>query len=67
MNTHDWDKLLRKSAKRSAKVILPKPDCRTCAHHYLNIYENNACEEYAMCTNADRYEPLPPVRLWRTT
>ena len=45
----------------------PLPDCRTCTHHYLNIYENNACEEYAMCTNADRYQPLPPVRLWRTT
>lgn len=45
----------------------PEPDCRTCVHHYLNIYENNACEEYAMCINADKYEPLPPVKLWRTT
>lgn len=64
MNTHDWDKILRKSAKRSAKVVHPEPDCRTCRNLYV---PHQTCIEDVPCTNADRYEPLPPVRLWRTT
>ena len=50
---------------RIAALLAEPRDCRTCTHHYLNIYENNACEEYAICTNADHYDPLPPVKLWR--
>ena len=53
-------------AARVAELLAESRDCRTCGHHYLNAYENPACEEYVMCTNADRYDPLPPVRLWRT-
>jgi hypothetical protein len=40
----------------------PMPDCRTCSHYAANA--QLAC---GICTNADRYDPLPPVRLWKTT
>ena len=40
----------------------PEPDCRTCSHYAANA--QLAC---GICTNADRYDPLPPVRLWKTT
>lgn len=40
------------------------PDCRTCtAFGRISVQ----CYSNDPCTNADRYEPLPPVRLWRTT
>jgi hypothetical protein len=38
----------------------PMPDCRTCNHYAANA--QLAC---GVCTNGDRYDPLPPVRLWR--
>lgn len=38
-------------------------DCRTCKH--LNAMAvTGPCVSDVPCTNADRYEPLPPVRLW---
>ena len=39
-----------------------EPDCRTCRNFYI---PHETCIEDASCTNGDRYEPLPPVRLWR--
>lgn len=41
----------------------PEPDCRTCAHFdciSLGCHANR-------CDGVNMYEPLPPVRLWRTT
>ena len=40
----------------------PELDCRTCRNFYV---PHETCIEDASCTNGDRYEPLPPVRLWR--
>ena len=40
----------------------PEPDCRTCQH----MRDETACAMSLWgCTNGDRYEPLPPVRIWR--
>ena len=45
----------------------PEPDCRTCAKRSaLHIRTVCALPRKQPCTNGDRYEPLPPVRLWRT-
>ena len=44
----------------------PEPDCRTCAKRSaLHIRTVCALPRKQPCTNGDRYEPLPPVRLWR--
>ncbi len=44
----------------------PEPDCRTCARCYATkghgVY---GCDSVVTCTNGDRYQPLPPVKLWR--
>ena len=45
-----------------AAITSPEPDCRTCSHYRVL----HASCHYQPCTDADRYEPLPPVRLWRT-
>ena len=62
----NWDKTLRAAARRSAKVIRPAPDCRTCARCYSTkgrgVY---GCDSVVACSNGDRYQPLPPVKLWR--
>ena len=42
-----------------------KPDCRTCASYGPFYGRCNLVRP--RCTNGDCYEPLPPVRLWRTT
>ncbi len=39
-------------------------DCRTCKH--FGVCSSMPAGRL-ICTNADRYDPLPPVRLWRTT
>ena len=44
----------------------PEPDCRTCRHCSFRGRAAGICYETALCTNGDHYEPLPPVRLWRT-
>jgi len=45
----------------------PEPDCRTCAKRSaLHIRTVCALPRKQPCANGDRYEPLPPVRLWRT-
>ena len=46
------------------EVLVASVDCRTC-----NAYgrKTETCYAGDICTNADRYQPLPPVRLWRTT
>ena len=45
----------------------PEPDCRTCMKYSV---AGNSCwtlwPAQVPCTNGDRYDPLPPVRLWRT-
>jgi hypothetical protein len=43
----------------------PKPDCRTCAHYRYADRVDCCCAD--ICTNADRYDPLPVVQLWRKT
>ena len=42
-------------------------DCRTCTRHYTDKGQQVGCSSIVACVNGDRYEPLPPVRLWRTT
>lgn len=44
----------------------PEPDCRTCKRAAIQ-HGVTRCTSPYFCTNGDRYEPLPPVRLWRTT
>lgn len=39
-------------------------NCRNCAH--LGEFKTR-CYSPQKCVNGDRYEALPPVRLWRTT
>lgn len=56
-----WGQVLHDSARRDAKIIRPEPDCRTCSH-YRVLHASCHCQP---CTNADRYQPLPPVRLYR--
>ena len=49
-------------------ITHPEPDCRTCAKCFfgeMGRSPRTSCIE--ICANADHYEPLPPVRLWRTT
>lgn len=42
------------------------PDCRTCARCYSTKGQGvYGCDSIVGCTNGDRYQPLPPVRLWR--
>ena len=52
---------------RVLEAARPEPDCRTCAKRSaLHIRTVCALPRKQPCTNGDRYEPLPPVRLWRT-
>ena len=43
----------------------PEPDCRTCKHMMHRHFRITCGAE--PCTNGNRYQELPPVRLWRTT
>jgi hypothetical protein len=45
----------------------PETDCRTCKSFYH--WEDGVCKQSNKnpCINADRYQPLPPVRLWKKT
>ena len=53
----------------AAAVTAAARDCRTCKHAKISAWvDSTRCTvSFDPCTNADRYEPLPPVRLWRTT
>lgn len=42
----------------------PLPDCRTCSRYRL--LGGPWCDIHDQCTNGDRYQALPPVKLWRT-
>lgn len=44
----------------------PEPDCRTCASSCSMDGRAVCILPRKHCANGDRYEPLPPVRLWRT-
>lgn len=51
----------------AAAAVTAARDCRTCVNFdFWPGSCKNAVFEKLRCTNADRYEPLPPVRLWRT-
>lgn len=52
----------RNSAHAAAELAAAR-DCRTCKH--LDWVTHNACALMHPCTDADRYEALPVVRLWR--
>jgi len=43
----------------------PEPDCRTCASSCSMDGRAVCILPRKHCANGDRYEPLPPVRLWR--
>ena len=56
---------LWKCAKSAAPAV-PAVDCRTCARCYATKGHGVfGCDSVVACTNGDRYQPLPPVRLWR--
>ena len=59
-----WGQVLHDAARRSAKIIRPEPDCRTCKKASERMNGGFGCLVVGQCTNADRYEPMPPVRLW---
>lgn len=40
----------------------PEPDCRTCKHMMHRHFRITCGAE--PCTNGNRYQTLPPVRLW---
>lgn len=42
----------------------PEPDCRLCKHMMHRHFRITCGAE--PCTNGNRYQELPPVRLWRT-
>lgn len=50
----------------AAAVTAAARDCRTC-RNTITQYGVTRCNSTVVCTNADRYKPLPPVRLWKTT
>lgn len=51
-----------------AAPAVPAVDCRTCARCYSTKGRGVfGCDSVVACTNGDRYQPLPPVKLWRTT
>lgn len=43
----------------------PEPDCRTCASSCSMDGRAVCILPRKHCANGDRYEPLPPVRIWR--
>ena len=57
------DERCPKHGKQAYAYRGPEPDCRTCR----KVIQRNGigCGSVVMCTNADRYDPLPPVRLYR--
>ena len=62
-----WCKLTNKCLVALFPNATPEPDCRTCARCYSTkgrgVY---GCDSVVGCTNGARYQPLPPVRLYRT-
>ena len=40
-------------------------DCRTCARFHVPKV-GAICDSVIVCTNGDRHQPLPPVKLWKT-
>lgn len=42
-------------------------DCRTCTRHYTDKGQQVGCSSIVACVGGDRYQALPPVRLWRKT
>ena len=53
------------TAKQAYAYRGPLPDCRTCSHYDDTGPGADIC--YAdICTNGDRYDPLPVVQLWKT-
>lgn len=51
----------------AAAVSAAARDCRTCKRFY--DWEEKVCTQSNKnpCVNGDKHDPLPPVRLWRTT
>lgn len=48
------------AALKAKLAARPAQDCRTCSHYRVL----HASCHYQPCINADRYDPLPPMRLW---
>ena len=49
---------------RIAALLAESPDCRTCARFHAPKV-GAVCDSIIVCANADRYQPVPPVRLYR--
>ena len=59
---------ITEAALKAQQPPRPEPDCRTCSHYdtpWRCVLPSIADGD--TCTNADRYDPLPPVRLWKKT
>ena len=58
--------LAKLRAMIASAPAVPAVDCRSCARCYATkgrgVY---GCDSVVRCTNGDRYQPLPPVKLWR--
>ena len=54
-----------KLTAENAALLAESRDCRTCKHLFELPHGAVYCSIFG-CTNADRYDPLPVVRLWRT-
>jgi len=46
----------------AAAELAAAKDCHTCKHFAVCLSPHHQGKD---CTDADRYEALPPVRLWR--
>ena len=51
----------------AAAVTAAARDCRTCHHLQNEMHYRLSCPKTDYCVNGNQHEPLPPVRLWRTT
>lgn len=64
-----WDDGL-KHIQHAAAELAAARDCRTCVNYRrfsASCWTLDRHHHAEPCTNADRYEALPAVRLWRTT
>ena len=60
-----WCKLTGKCLVEQFPQTTRAVDCRTCSHYDDTGPGADIC--YAdICSNGDRYDPLPVVQLWRT-
>lgn len=59
--------VISKNTRLKAQLAARQVDCRTCKWlHQPGDSPIAGCISHGRCTNGDRYQALPPVRLWGT-